>query len=145
MLAMEKCVKYGIQKELVVLIDRIDGLKVHVQNNLQGEGLEDDKEFKAQLAEIQAEIEKPDDKPNIVDDFVVPESLISLYSEPPTSQELDDIWGDVSTEKSNKTKQMVGEFDGVQPTNLSKDEMRQHKKAHKESRRLARKTKTLEK
>uniref|UniRef100_M1DH93 Integrase core domain containing protein n=1 Tax=Solanum tuberosum TaxID=4113 RepID=M1DH93_SOLTU len=75
--------------------------------------------------------------------LVVPESLISLFSEPPTTQLLDDFWGELSKDKSSKRKQKARESNEEKPTNLSKDERRQHKKSRKESQKLAREAEAL--
>lgn len=66
-----------------------------------------------------------------------------MFSEPPTTQLLDDFWGELSKDKSSKRKQKARESNEEKPTNLSKDERRQHKKSRKESQKLAREAEAL--
>ncbi|KAK4737512.1 hypothetical protein R3W88_001209 [Solanum pinnatisectum] len=53
---------------------------------------------------------------------VVPESLMSLFTESPTTQALDDFWGELPKERSHKRKQKDVDADAKHPTHLSKEE-----------------------
>uniref|UniRef100_M1DXD4 Integrase core domain containing protein n=1 Tax=Solanum tuberosum TaxID=4113 RepID=M1DXD4_SOLTU len=110
-----------MRKELVVFKDRMDGLEVHVQDQLQAAGSVSTDEFKTQLAEMRAQISKIDEKPIYVPTPVVPESLMNLFSEPPTTQSLDDFWSDLPKRKYGKRKHTTDESDEEQTTGLSKE------------------------
>jgi len=130
---MEKRLKDKMQTELTVLKYRMDGLEVHDKN--QAPDLVNTEELKTHLAEMRAEIAKLAKRPYTMPHMAVPESLMSLFIEPPTTQVLDDFWGEVPNGKSGKRKHKAGESNEYQPINLSKEERIQHKKPRKKSRR----------
>ncbi|KAH0725168.1 hypothetical protein KY284_001033 [Solanum tuberosum] len=141
---VEKRIKAEMQTELVVLKDRMDGLEVHVQNQLQVVDSVNAKKLKTQLVELRAKIAKLAEKPVIVPPPIVPESLMHLFNEPPPTQVLDDLWGEVPQHKSSKRKHKVGESDKEQPKNLSKEENKRNKKSCKESRKKSREEEAVE-
>ncbi|KAH0632841.1 hypothetical protein KY284_035627 [Solanum tuberosum] len=142
-LVAKKRIKDEMQRELAVLKDRMDGLEVHVQNQLQAAGSVNAEELKIKLAEMKAKIAKLAEKPVIVPPLVVLESLLSLFTEPPITQTIDDFWGEVPKHKFGKRKHKAGVTDEELPADLSKEERRQQKKARKASKKKAREEEAL--
>uniref|UniRef100_M1DJV8 Integrase core domain containing protein n=1 Tax=Solanum tuberosum TaxID=4113 RepID=M1DJV8_SOLTU len=130
--ALKKRVKYEMRKELIALKDRMDGLEVHVQDQLQAAGSVSTDEFKTQLAEIRAQISKLVEKQVHVPTPILPESLMNLFSEPPTTQSLDDFWSDLPKSKYGKRKHTADESDEERTTDLYKEEKKRNKKARRE-------------
>uniref|UniRef100_M1D9H8 Putative plant transposon protein domain-containing protein n=1 Tax=Solanum tuberosum TaxID=4113 RepID=M1D9H8_SOLTU len=62
----------------------------------------------------------------------------------PSTQSLDDFWGELPKSKSGKRKHKAGESDEELPTDLSREEIRTQNKAHRASRRKARENEELE-
>uniref|UniRef100_M1DF18 Uncharacterized protein n=1 Tax=Solanum tuberosum TaxID=4113 RepID=M1DF18_SOLTU len=75
---------------------------------------------------------------------VMPECLMNFFSEPTTTQSIDNFWGDLPKRKSGKRKHKSDDFDEEKPSYLSKEENKRNKKAHKKLRKKAREDKTLE-
>ncbi|KAK4707244.1 hypothetical protein R3W88_033216 [Solanum pinnatisectum] len=93
---------------------------------------------------MRAQVAKLAEKPVQVPTPVMPNSLMKIFDEQPTTQSLDDIWGEIPKSKSGKRKKKIGEFDDELPADISREERKQHKKAHRASRKEAKKKKALE-
>uniref|UniRef100_M1DN98 Putative plant transposon protein domain-containing protein n=1 Tax=Solanum tuberosum TaxID=4113 RepID=M1DN98_SOLTU len=107
-LPAKKEIKYEMRKELDVLKDRMDGLENLVQDRFQ------------------------------VPTPVMPDSLMQLLNQAPSTQSIDNLWGELPKSKSGKRKHKAGESDKELPADLSKKERWQHKKACRALRREAR-------
>ncbi|KAH0781680.1 hypothetical protein KY290_001278 [Solanum tuberosum] len=79
-LAADKKVKDEMRKDLAVLKNKMDGLEVHVQDQLQATCSVGTDEFNTQLSELRAQIAKLVEKPVHVPTSVLPESLMNLFS-----------------------------------------------------------------
>ncbi|KAH0644570.1 hypothetical protein KY284_032454 [Solanum tuberosum] len=132
-LAIEKRLKDEMRQKLVVLENRMDGLEVHVNNQLHAADSIDGKTLKAHLVEMRPKLTKLAEKPVTVPLPVVPDSLMRLLSAPPSLTRwmiFGATWINQLLEREN--------------TNMFKEEKRQHKKAQKESTRVAREEEALE-
>uniref|UniRef100_M1DT32 Integrase core domain containing protein n=1 Tax=Solanum tuberosum TaxID=4113 RepID=M1DT32_SOLTU len=109
MLAVEKRIIDEMWKELAILKDMMDGLEVHVQDQMQVVGSVSTDEVKTHYAEMQAQVAKLAEKP-----------------------------GELTKSKSDLRKHKAGESDVELHADLSKEEIRQHKKTRKASRKKAR-------
>jgi len=137
-------VKDEMRTELSVLKDRMDGLENLDQDSFQATGSADTEEFRAQLAKMRTQIAKLDEKPAQVSTPLIPESLIQMLSQAPSTQTLDDLWGAPPTSKSGKRKHIAGELDEETPTDPAREARRQERRARQASKREAREKKALE-
>uniref|UniRef100_M1DZX7 Uncharacterized protein n=1 Tax=Solanum tuberosum TaxID=4113 RepID=M1DZX7_SOLTU len=92
-----------------------------------------------------AQVAKQAEQPVQVPTPIMPESLMKIFDEQPTTQSLDDIWGKLPKNKYGKRKKKVGESDDELPVDLSREVRRQEMKARKASRKDAREKEALEK
>uniref|UniRef100_M1DJH0 Integrase core domain containing protein n=1 Tax=Solanum tuberosum TaxID=4113 RepID=M1DJH0_SOLTU len=127
-----------MRKELVVLNNRMDGLKSHVQTQLLVSRSGNHEEFQSQLAEMRAQVAKLAEKAVQIPNPVMLESLMKIFDEQPTTQYLDDIWGELPKSKSDKRKHKAEESKEELHADLSKEERKQEKKARKASRKAER-------
>uniref|UniRef100_M1DF10 Integrase core domain containing protein n=1 Tax=Solanum tuberosum TaxID=4113 RepID=M1DF10_SOLTU len=142
--AMKKEIKDEVRKELAFLKDRLDGLENLVQDQFQAAGSVDTEEFKSQLAERRTQIAKLAENPVQVPTPILPESLIQMLSQAPSTQSIEDLLGELPTSKSGKRKHKNGELDEETPTDPAKEERRQEKRARRTSKREAREKEALE-
>uniref|UniRef100_M1DA00 Integrase core domain containing protein n=1 Tax=Solanum tuberosum TaxID=4113 RepID=M1DA00_SOLTU len=126
-----------MRTELSVLKNRIDGLENLVQDRFQATGSADTEEFRTQLAEMRTQIANLAVKPAQVPTPVMPESLMQMLSQAPSTQTLDDLWREPPTSKSGKRKHITGELDEETPTAPAKEARRQEKRARRASKREA--------
>ncbi|KAH0682804.1 hypothetical protein KY285_020320 [Solanum tuberosum] len=143
-LAMKKEIKNEMRKEMAILKDRMDGLEILVQDRLQGSDSVATEEFKSQLAEMRSQVAKLAEKPVLVPTMVMPNSLMQLLSQAPSTQSLDDFWGELPKSKSGKRKHKAREHDEETLVDMSREERRQQNKACKASRKYAREKEALE-
>uniref|UniRef100_M1DFQ5 Integrase core domain containing protein n=1 Tax=Solanum tuberosum TaxID=4113 RepID=M1DFQ5_SOLTU len=106
-LAAEKRIKDEMQKELAVLKDKMVGLEDHVQDQLQATFSVSTDKFKTQLDEMQAQVAKMAEKPVQVPTPAMPESMMKLFSEPPTTQSLEDFWRNSLKENPTRKNTML--------------------------------------
>uniref|UniRef100_M1DLY3 Putative plant transposon protein domain-containing protein n=1 Tax=Solanum tuberosum TaxID=4113 RepID=M1DLY3_SOLTU len=143
-LAAKKEIKDGMRTELSVLRVKMDGLENLVQDRFQAASSADTEEFRAQLAEMRTQIAKLAEKPVQVPTTVIPESLMQMLSQVPSTQSLDDLWGEPPMSKSGKRKHKAGDLDEETPTDLAREARRQEKRAHTTSKRESWGKKALE-
>uniref|UniRef100_M1DYS9 Integrase core domain containing protein n=1 Tax=Solanum tuberosum TaxID=4113 RepID=M1DYS9_SOLTU len=137
-LAAEKSIKDEMRKELAILKNNMDSLEAHVQTQLQAVGSGNIEEFKKHLAEMRTQVAKLAEKPVQVPTPVMAESLMKIFSEQPTIQSLDDLWGELPKGKFGKRKHRAREFGEEIPADMYIEERRKEKKARKASRTEAR-------
>uniref|UniRef100_M1DGK6 Integrase core domain containing protein n=1 Tax=Solanum tuberosum TaxID=4113 RepID=M1DGK6_SOLTU len=137
-LAAKKKIKDEMRTELSVLKNRMDGLENLIQDRFQATGSADTEEFRIQLAEMRTQIANLDEKPAQVPTPVMPESLMQMLSRAPSTQTLDDLWGETPTSKSGKRKHITGELDEETPTDAAREARRQEKRARRALKREAR-------
>ncbi|KAH0748212.1 hypothetical protein KY290_027444 [Solanum tuberosum] len=101
-------------------------------------GSVDIEEFKSQLAEMRTQVAKLAAQPVQVPTLVMPDSLMQLLNQAPSTQSLDDVWGELPMSKSGKRKHRAEESDEETHADLSREKKRQEKKARKASRKEAR-------
>uniref|UniRef100_M1DAH6 Uncharacterized protein n=1 Tax=Solanum tuberosum TaxID=4113 RepID=M1DAH6_SOLTU len=121
----------------------MDGLEFHVKNQLQVADSMNTKELKTQLANMRDKLSKLAQKLVTMPPPFVPESFMSLFSEPPVTQYLDNFWGEVPQHKYSKRKHKAGEYNEELTSDLSKEKRRQSKKARKESRKKSKAVEAL--
>uniref|UniRef100_M1E1E2 Integrase core domain containing protein n=1 Tax=Solanum tuberosum TaxID=4113 RepID=M1E1E2_SOLTU len=85
---------------------------------------------------MRVQVAKLVEKPVHVPTPVMPDSLIKIFIEQPTTQSLDNIWGEIPKRKSGKRKKKVGEPD--------EKIRRQEKRARRASKWEAREKETCE-
>uniref|UniRef100_M1DK09 Integrase core domain containing protein n=1 Tax=Solanum tuberosum TaxID=4113 RepID=M1DK09_SOLTU len=137
-LAAKKEIKDEIQKELAVLKDRMDGLKNLVKERFQAAGSIDTEEFKSQLAEMRTQVAKLAEKPVQVPTLIMPDSLMQLLNQAPSTQSLHNFWGELPKSKFGKRKHRARESGEKIHVDLSIEERRQENKARKASRKAVR-------
>uniref|UniRef100_M1DIA0 Uncharacterized protein n=1 Tax=Solanum tuberosum TaxID=4113 RepID=M1DIA0_SOLTU len=93
---------------------------------------------------MRTQIAKLAEKPVQVPTSVMPDSLMQFLNQAPSTQSLDDLWGDLPKSMSGKRKHTVGESDEELPSDLSREERNHQKKARRSSRREAREKEALE-
>uniref|UniRef100_M1DQL5 Putative plant transposon protein domain-containing protein n=1 Tax=Solanum tuberosum TaxID=4113 RepID=M1DQL5_SOLTU len=143
-LAVKKEIKDEKRTELSLLNNRVDGLENLVQDRFQATGSADTEEFRTQLAELCTQIAKLAEKPAQVPTPVMPESLMQMLSQAPSTQTLDDLWGAPPTSKSGKRKHIAGELDEETPTDSAREARRQEKRARRASKREVREKEALD-
>uniref|UniRef100_M1DDP4 Uncharacterized protein n=1 Tax=Solanum tuberosum TaxID=4113 RepID=M1DDP4_SOLTU len=67
-----------------------------------------------------------------------------MLSQAPSTQTLDDLWGEPPTSKSGKRKHITGELDEETPTDPAREARRQEKRARRASKREAREKEALD-
>uniref|UniRef100_M1DGV6 Integrase core domain containing protein n=1 Tax=Solanum tuberosum TaxID=4113 RepID=M1DGV6_SOLTU len=123
-LAVKNEIKDEVRTELAVLKDRLDGLENLVQDRFQAAGSVDIEEFKSQLAEMRTQIAKLAVKPVHVPTPIMPESLMQMLTQAPSTQSIDDLWEELPTSKSGKRKHTAREIDEETPTDLAREARR---------------------
>ncbi|KAH0773545.1 hypothetical protein KY290_010682 [Solanum tuberosum] len=108
MLAVKNEIKDEMQKELAVLKDRMDGLEKLVQDRCQTAGSVETEEFKSQLAEMRTQVAKLVEKPVQVPTLIMLDSLMQMLNQAPSTQSIDDLWGELPMSKSSKSKHRTG-------------------------------------
>uniref|UniRef100_M1D9B6 Putative plant transposon protein domain-containing protein n=1 Tax=Solanum tuberosum TaxID=4113 RepID=M1D9B6_SOLTU len=104
---------------------------IETKDRFQATGSADTEEFRTQLAEMRTQIANLAEKPAQVPIPVMPESLMQILSQAPSTQTLDDLWGEPPTSKSGKRKHITGELDEETPTNPARKARRQEKRARR--------------
>ncbi|KAH0661285.1 hypothetical protein KY284_026216 [Solanum tuberosum] len=107
-LAVKKEINNEMRMELAVLKDRMDGLENLVQDRCQAAGSVDTEEFKSQLAEMRTQVAK------------LAEKLVQA----PSTQSIDDLWGELPTSKSGKKKYRAEESHEEIPDDLATEAKR---------------------
>uniref|UniRef100_M1DWQ7 Uncharacterized protein n=1 Tax=Solanum tuberosum TaxID=4113 RepID=M1DWQ7_SOLTU len=74
----------------------------------------------------------------------MPDSLMQLLNQEPSTQSIEDLWGEIPKSKSGKRKHRAVELDEEIPADLSREERIQEKKARKASMKAAREKESLE-
>ncbi|KAH0720055.1 hypothetical protein KY284_005085 [Solanum tuberosum] len=143
-LAAKKEIQDKMRKELVVLKDRMDGLENIVQDRCQAACSVEFEEFKSQLAEMRTQIAKLAEKPVQVPTPIMLESLMQMLTQAPSTQSIDDLWGEIPTSKFDKRKHKTRELDEETPIDPVREAKRQEKRARRTSKREAREKETLE-
>ncbi|KAH0693111.1 hypothetical protein KY285_020208 [Solanum tuberosum] len=113
-------------------------IKDEMRKELAAAGSVNTEDFQTQLAKMRAQVAKLAEKPVQVPTPIMPKSLLQLLSQAPSTQSLDNFWGELPKSKSGKRKHKAVESNEELPANLSREERRQHKKAHRASRKEAR-------
>ncbi|KAH0644655.1 hypothetical protein KY284_032539 [Solanum tuberosum] len=119
-LAAKKELKDEMRKKLVVLKDMMDGLENLVHDRFQAAGSVDTEEFKSQLAEMRTQVAKLAEKQVQVPTPVMPDSLMQLLNQAPSTQSIDDLWGELPKSKFGKIKHKIGESDEEIHADLSR-------------------------
>uniref|UniRef100_M1D8S4 Uncharacterized protein n=1 Tax=Solanum tuberosum TaxID=4113 RepID=M1D8S4_SOLTU len=122
----------------------MDGLENLVQDRCQVDGSIDTEEFKSQLAEMRTQVAKLVEKSVQVPTPIMPDSLMQMLNQEPSTQSIDDLWGELPKSKSDKRKHITEESDEKIPADLSREQRRQEKKARKASRKAAREKEAIE-
>uniref|UniRef100_M1DPH7 Integrase core domain containing protein n=1 Tax=Solanum tuberosum TaxID=4113 RepID=M1DPH7_SOLTU len=104
----------------------------------------DNEEFRVQLAEMRTQIAKLVENPVQGNTPVMPESLMQMLNQAPSTQLLEDLWGEPPTSKSSKRKHKAGELDEETPTDPTREAKRQEKRARRASKREAQEKEALE-
>uniref|UniRef100_M1DNU9 Integrase core domain containing protein n=1 Tax=Solanum tuberosum TaxID=4113 RepID=M1DNU9_SOLTU len=99
----------------------------------EASGSEDTEEFKAQLAEMRTQIAKPVHVPTPF----MPESLMQMLTQEPSTKSLDEFWGEHPKAKSGKRQHRAGESVEERPTDPTREERRREKRSRKASRKEA--------
>ncbi|KAH0776507.1 hypothetical protein KY290_007918 [Solanum tuberosum] len=84
---------------------------------------------------MQTQVAKLAEKPVQVPTPIIPDSLMQLLNQAPSTQLIDDLWGELPKNKSGKRKHKAGESNEELLADLSKEERWQHKKARRASMR----------
>uniref|UniRef100_M1DVF2 Integrase core domain containing protein n=1 Tax=Solanum tuberosum TaxID=4113 RepID=M1DVF2_SOLTU len=143
-LTTRKEIKDEMRTELSVLKNRIDGLENLVPDRFQAAGSADIEEFRAQLVEMRTHIAKLTGKPVQVPTLVMPDSLMQMLNQAPSTQSIDDLWGEPPTSKFGNRKHKAGELYEETPTDPARVAKRQEKKARRASKREAREKEAFE-
>uniref|UniRef100_M1DS28 Uncharacterized protein n=1 Tax=Solanum tuberosum TaxID=4113 RepID=M1DS28_SOLTU len=67
---------------------------------------------------------------------LMPYSLMQMLNQVPSTQSIDDLWGELPRSKSDKRKHRTRESDEEIPADLTREEKRQEKKPRKASRKV---------
>ncbi|KAH0748018.1 hypothetical protein KY290_027250 [Solanum tuberosum] len=137
-LAAKKEINDELRKELAVLKDRMDGLENLVQDQCQAASSVDTEEFKLQLTEMRTQVAKLAEKPVQVPSLIMPDSLMQMITQAPSTQSIDDLWGEFPTSKFGKKKHRAEESHEEILDDLAREAKRQEKRARKASNKETR-------
>uniref|UniRef100_M1DTD8 Integrase core domain containing protein n=1 Tax=Solanum tuberosum TaxID=4113 RepID=M1DTD8_SOLTU len=112
----------------------MDGLESHLNNRINELGYVDGVSLQAQMAVLKADVATLADKPVTLPPPLVPDSLMNLFTMPPVTQPVGDIWVDLDRPKIGKGKEKKKTSDTSLPDETPREEHRRLKKARNESK-----------
>uniref|UniRef100_M1DGZ2 Integrase core domain containing protein n=1 Tax=Solanum tuberosum TaxID=4113 RepID=M1DGZ2_SOLTU len=93
---------------------------------------------------MRTQIAKLEEKPVQVPTSIMLECLIQMLTQAPSTQSINDLWGELPTSKSGKRKHKAGELDEETPIDPVREAKRQERTARRTSKREARAKGALE-
>ncbi|KAH0658097.1 hypothetical protein KY289_026845 [Solanum tuberosum] len=102
----------------------MDGLESHINTWLNALGFVDGASLQAQMTAMKAEIAKLSDNPVVLPLPFVADSLMNLFSMPPVTQTVGDIWGDLDRPNIGKVKDKKNTPDTEPPKETSRKSVR---------------------